>query len=133
MTLRLAELVDVSTFGPAGIGLTGQKIRGPLVAVQWVARAWLSPRGALTWALGRGINVLDLENSTHDATSLARWRFALVSEAEDVEFVHSCDVAITLSGRTITVAGSVVLVDGRTYRLAVTLADGAALVSLGAP
>ena len=38
MTLALSQLVDVSTFGPGGYGLTAQKIRGPRVAVEWVAR-----------------------------------------------------------------------------------------------
>jgi hypothetical protein len=133
MTLRLAELVDVSTFGPGGPGLTSQKIRGARVAVEWVARAWLTPRGSLPWAPDRGINILDLENSTHDTTSLARWQAALVAEAEAVEFVQSCDVAITLADRRITILGTLILVDGRTYRLAVTLAEGAPLVSIGAP
>jgi hypothetical protein len=132
MTLRLDELVDVSTFGPSGFGLTGQKIRGPRVAVEWVARTWLTPRGALPWAPDTGRNILDLENSTHDKTSLGNWRTMLVAEAEASMFVESCDVTITLAARVVTIVGELILVDGRTYRLAVTLAEGAALVAIGA-
>jgi hypothetical protein len=131
MTLRLAQLVDVSTFGPRGPGLTAQKIRGPRVVIEWVARSWLTPRGSLPWAPDRGANILDLENSTHDKTSLGSWRTLLVAEAEAVEFVENCDVTITLTGRVITIVGEVLLIDGLTYRLAVTLADGAALISIG--
>ncbi|MEP7123142.1 MAG: hypothetical protein ABJE95_19595 [Byssovorax sp.] len=132
MTLALAELADVSTFGPRGPGLTGQRIYGARVAVERVARAWLSPRGALTWARDRGVSILELQNSTHDKTSLGNWRAALVAEAEAVEFVDRCDVTITLADRVITLVGELLLVDGRTYRLAVTLKDGAALVTIGA-
>lgn len=131
MSIRLSQLVDVSTFGPSGYGLTAQKIYGARVAVEWVARAWLSPRGALRWSPGIGISILDLENSTHDRTTIASWKAALVGAAEEVEFVHSATAEISLSDRTITITSKLLLVDGRTYRLAVTLADGAALVTLG--
>jgi hypothetical protein len=133
MTLPLADLRDASTFGPAGVGLTGQRITGARVAVEWAARAWFTPRGALTWAQGKGVNLFDLENSTHDRTGLERWRQRLIAEASEVEYVADVKVTITRADRQIRIDGEVVLVDGRSYPLAVRLAQGAAvLVTFGA-
>lgn len=139
MTLALADLVDVSTLpavGPTGeleLDLTTTQIRGARVALEWVVRAWFTPRGALRWARAKGFDLRQMDNASLDETDLEQLRAALEEEARRVEYVESVSVAVTLSERTTTIEGEVALVDGRAYSLAVTLAEGAAvLVEVGA-
>lgn len=137
MTLAIADLVDVSTFPPPGpdgdlqLDLTGQRIAGARVVLEWVARSWFTPRGSLPRSPSRGVDVRLLENVTLGPGDLDRWRAALCSEAEAVEFVARCAVAIELVGRAVTIAANVTLVDGKTYPLAVRIAAAAATVTIG--
>lgn len=134
MTLRIEDLVDVSTFPPGEDGsvtfdLTGQRITGARVVLEWVLRAWLTPRGVLR-NTAKGIDLRGLENVTVGPGDLDRWRAACVAEAEAVEYVHSCAVSVTLEGRTSVIAADVTLINGKSYPLAVTLAE-ALFVSFG--
>lgn len=131
MTLALADLVDESTFPPQSVGgeleldQTGRRITGARVVLEWVVRAWLSPRGALPHARGRGVDVRGLENASLDAATLQSWRTALIAEARTVEYVRGCAVTISRRGRTTAIEGGVQLVDGRTYSLAVLVGEAA--------
>lgn len=137
MTLQIAQLVDESTFPPPAasgelaLDLTGHRIAGARVVLEWVARSWLTPRGALPHAAGEGDDLRVLENSTLDAQDLQRWRSRLAGRAKSVDYVLACAVVITREGRAIVIQGSVRLVDGRTYPLEVRIADAAAVVSFG--
>lgn len=139
MTLALADLVDVSTLPAVGatgeleLDLTTTQIRGARVALEWVVRAWFTPRGALRWALAKGFDLRQMDNASLDETDLEQLRAALQEEARRVEYVESVGVVITLADRRLTIEADIVLVDGRSYPLAVTLAEGAAvLVEIGA-
>ena len=135
MTLRLAELVDVSTFPPNEDGsvrfdLTGQRIAGARVPLEWVLRSWLTPRGVLR-NRARGIDVREMENATFGPGDLDRWRAAMVAEAEAVEYVSTCAVGLVLDAREVIIAAEVTLVDGKTYTLAVRIAEAKLFVEIG--
>lgn len=135
MSLAIAELVDVSTFqrnedGTSEIGLTGARITGARVPLEWVARSWLTPRGVLQ-NRARGVDIREMENATFGLGDLDRWRAAMVAEAEAVEYVCRCAVAVELVAREVLITAAVTLVDGKTYQLAVRLADASALVDFG--
>ena len=134
MSLALADLVDASTFpspgadGELGPGLTTTQIRGSRVVLEWIVRSWLTPRGALAWARSKGFDLRQLDNASLDETDLERVRVALEEEARRVEYVNAISVAVELADRTLTIEAEVELVDGLTYPLAVTLAEGGAVL-----
>ena len=135
MSLRLDELVDVSTFPPredgtVDLGLTGQRITGARVPLEWVARSWFTPRGVLR-NRARGIDLREMENATLGAGDEDRWRRALIAEAEAVEYVDSCAVALTFAERAVKVDANVRLVDGKSYALAVRLSEGRLALTFG--
>ncbi len=131
--LRLDELVETSTFRDDGTyGMTGRIIRGARVVAEHVARAWLTDRGDLVHAPNVGINLQRLQNATAGPGDFKRWEGLLVAEARAVEFVFDAAVTLTHDGRNLRVRGNLMLVDGLSYPLAVTLAEaGAALATFG--
>lgn len=138
MSLRLEELVDVSTFvqgdtqGNVAMGLTTQRITGPRVVLEWVARAWFQPRGGLPLARGRGVDARALENATFGPGDLERVRQALVAEALKTEFVGGARVAVSFSERVVSISGEITLINGRAYPLAVAIGQaGQAIVNFG--
>jgi len=126
--VALAALSDYSTFPPAPNGvlamdITPRRITGAAVVVEWVARAWLTTRGALQYAPGLGADIRDMENATLDLPAIARWRSVLIAQARQRPFVADALVAVTFDpvARTTTIDGRLVLVDGKAYPLMVSI------------
>ncbi|MEO7331601.1 MAG: hypothetical protein ABI193_23705 [Minicystis sp.] len=138
MSLALADLRDTSTFPPPDadghvlVDLTGVRITGVRVAIEWVARSWFCVTGSLRHAPDRGRNLFDLANSTADKATLERWRQALIAEARRSEYVEPSRVSVTLERveRTLVLAAQITLIDGKTYPVAVTIKDGKAVVKI---
>jgi hypothetical protein len=134
----LASLSDYSTFpGPDPVtglpvfDLTPRRITAGVVVAQWVARAWLTPRGRIRSAPSRGVDLLDLVNATLDAATVENWRVSLIIEAQKTPFVSSCALSLTLANRTTAVDSRLVLIDGQVYGLGVNLsAAGQVIVAL---
>lgn len=139
MSIALEDLVDVTTFAPAGstelaMDLSDQRITGARVVLEWVARAWLQPRGGNPAARGRGVDIRALDNGSLGPGELESWRQALIAEARATEFVAAADVSIALRDRQVVIVGAVALDDGGTYPLAVTMSEAAAaVVTFGGP
>jgi hypothetical protein len=122
----LAKLSDYSTFstdanGHLVLGMTPRKIYGAAVVVEWVARAWLTQRSRLTYAPGLGEDARQLNNASIDKPTLQRWRGALLAQARKRPFVSDCLVGMSFTDRTTTIDGRLILVDGGTYALAISL------------
>lgn len=133
MTLALSELVDYTTFAPSGstelaMDLSDQRIRGPRVVVEWVARSWLQVRGGNPAARGRGVDLRGLDNGTLGPGELESWRQSLIAEARAIEYVSGCDVSITLRDRTVVIVGAIQLADGGVYPLMVAMSAAAGVV-----
>lgn len=124
--VALAALSDYSTFPPTADGslladITPRRITGAAVVVEWVARSWLTPRGALLYAPSLGVDIRDLENATLDGPTVHAWRSALITQAKKRPFVFDCLVAIAFANRTTTIDARLILVDGKAYPLMVSL------------
>lgn len=133
MTLAIADLVDYTTFVPSGsrelaMDLSSQRISGPRVVAEWVARSWFQPRGGNPANRGRGVDLRRLENATLGPLELDQWRQALEAEARAVEYVSGCSVQIVLRNRTVAIAAELTLVDGGVYPLMVGMSEAAGVV-----
>jgi len=125
--LALAKLTDYSTIvvvnGLHRFDLTTRQIRGPRVAVEWVARAWVTQPGTLDWAPNTGVDLTLSENTTVTQLDLNGWRQKLTQAAERVDYVLACRTALTFdaAARALTARGNLTLVDGRAYPLEVSI------------
>lgn len=135
-TLALEQLVDESTFTEAGAltcDVTGRRITGRRVVLEWILRSWLQPRGKNRLAPNTGDDIRELENATLDDRKLEAWRVRLTiaAKAASIGYLASIDVTVKFADRTTSIAARVGLADGSTSSLAVTLASGAAVVKFG--
>ena len=134
--LALSALVDESTIKPGGeltFGLTGQRISGARVVLEWVIRSWFQPRGANRLAPNNTVDVRELENATLGERELAAWRTSLIAAAKAaaVGYVAGIDVTPALEDRTVRITAVVQLVDGSRHQLAVAISGAAAVVTFG--
>jgi hypothetical protein len=137
--IPMDDLSDVSTFAPPGpdgelvVGLTPVRITGAVVVLEWILRSWFTPRGALPWNRGAGIDLREQENQSYTLLEDELLRQAMIAQARRVEYVADISVALSRAGRTLQIRATPTLVDGRSYPLALTLAHGAlAIVQIGA-
>lgn len=120
--LRLADVVDFSTFGPRQtIGLTNRRVRGPRAVLEWVMRAWLTPAGSLPWARDRGFDITALENGDFTLEDLYNIKASLEREARLVMYIRAADVRLTLQQSVLTIDATISMVDGVAYPLGVKL------------
>jgi hypothetical protein len=136
MSLPLSALVDETTILPGGtlsFGLTGQRITGARVVLEWVVRSWFQPRGRNRLAPNSTVDVRELENATLGERELERWRVSLLASAKagGIGYVAGIDVTVALDGRTVRITAVVVLSDGSRHQLAVSVAGAAAVVKFG--
>lgn len=118
------ELTDLSSFNPDGsFGMSFREITGVRVVLEWVARSWLTPRGALVWDPNTGEDIRRMENADLSQTELGRWRRALIAQALAVAFVRGCDVVITIDPNTdnVTIAGALTITSVGTFPLIVRI------------
>lgn len=127
--MTIADLSDYSTFAPgAPMGLTTQRITGARCCLEWVARRWLTPTGALFWAPSAGRDVRQLENA--DGVDLSELQAGLAHEARQVSHVLDAAVAVTVSGEQVTIRGDITLDDLNTYPLAVSIGQAGEAIAL---
>ena len=136
MSLTLSALVDETTVLPGGeltFGLTGHRITGTRVVLEWILRSWFQPRGRNRLAPNSTVDLRELENGTLGEGDIERWRVSLVAAAKAaaIGYVTSIDVTVALVDRTVRVTAIAVLVDGSRHELAVTIANAGAVVKFG--
>lgn len=136
MTLPLSALVDETTIKPAGeltFGLVGHRITGTRVVLEWVVRSWFQARGRNRLAPNATVDVRELENATLGEREIEAWRVSLVAAAKaaGVGYVTGVDVEIALVERTVRIAAVLTLIDRSQHKLAVSIADAAAVVKFG--
>lgn len=133
--IPLEQLSDASTFAPPGpdgeiaMGILPVRITGARVVLEWALRSWFTPLMALPWNRGAGVDLRASENASYGPGEDEQLRQQLIDQARAVEYVEGCEVELTRDGRTLLVEGSVTLVDGRSYPLALTLAEGAIAIT----
>lgn len=136
MTLAIADLTDYSSVvatvdGEPGFDLTNRVIRGRDVVAEYVLRSWCSPRGSMVWAPGQGEDVTRLENSSADATTLARWRMRLMAQAKRASgFVVNCAMTIAYDNprRAFGLVSVLTLTDGSKLGLDVTISQASGAI-----
>jgi hypothetical protein len=129
--MAIADLTDLSTFPDgAPMDMTTIAVTGARVVLEWVARAWLSPRGSLFWAVSRGEDVRTLENSDHTLAEIEALRVSLEQEARQVTHVLDASVTLDTSGEQVSVRGDITLDDGTTHPLAVDISEAGAAIAL---
>lgn len=136
MSLALASLVDESTFPTSDVfaaDLTGQRITGARVVLEWILRSWRQPRGRNRLAPNAGADLLELENASLDAGDLERWRTRLRSSAlaASIGYCEAIDITLTHAARTTSIVARALFVDGSSHVLAVRLSGAAAVVKFG--
>lgn len=136
MSLTIAQLVDETTIlpgSPLRFGLTGYRITGARVVLEWIVHSWFQATGANRLSPNSTVDIRDLENATHDERTAESWRAALVrcAKAVTIGFLASIDVAVTFSARTWRIAAAAVLVDGSRHELAVTVGEIGTTIKFG--
>ncbi len=122
--LRVAELVDTSTFDAIGRpGLQYRRIFGVRVALEWFARRYLVPRDGLPWALGTCIDLFGYVNATPSPAELSRYRTAFDAEGARSEFIVSVQSTLTLDAVTglLSYLPRVRVAEAGSYPLAITI------------
>lgn len=136
MSLSLSALVDESTFPTSNLlaaDLTGQRITGARVVLEWILRSWRQPRGRNRLAPNAGADILELENASLEKLDLDRWRTRLRSSAikASVGYCTDVDVTVTHADRTTSITGRAMFLDGSAHVLAVRIGAVGAAVKFG--
>lgn len=136
---QLAEVdfgSDYSTFRADGsYGLTYQRITGPRVPLEGVARRWLTNPGGIAidgsmwWEPNAGFNVGRLLNASANRNKLTTYRSFLVREARRVDFVVDASVQLSYDGSTLSVFGLITLADNTTHPLLVGASSAAQVLT----
>ena len=139
MTIPLSQVRDpdcVASLSPLTFDSGTAYVTGAVAILRRCLYAICTPRGALVWSedsKGRGVDVRDLQNATLDVRGIAGWKRAIERQLRAVDYVVDAAAGLALYKGTWIVMATVVLEDGGTYPLEVSIADaGAALASLGA-
>lgn len=122
---------DYSTFRPDGrAGLTYRRITGPRVPLEGVARVWLTALGDMPWSPNTGTEppVYQLQNAGYNVNDLRQLQIQLVRAARGVDWVADARVGLRYLGTTLTIAGELTLLTGRTYLLNVSASAAAGVV-----
>jgi len=128
------DLVDTSTILDDGtMGLTGRRITGVRVALEWCARAIFTRRGSMRWARGEGACLTDLENADFSVVQLGRIKQSFDAQIQKVDFVAAVSSTLTVTAAGVaTYAAAITIFGAGTYSLAVTVDQaGAALAAIG--
>ncbi len=121
---------DYSSFRPDGTsGQTYNRVYGPRVVLEGVARRWLTPRGDLLWAPNAGFSVAVLLNASRTMNGLNLYKSFLRGEALQVDFVRDATVALLYVGTDLTISGQVTLTTGGTYPLLVAANAAGAVIA----
>lgn len=131
--LPLAQLRESSSLRPDGsFDQTSREVTGPLAVVEHVLRSLVTPRGSLSWAKDRGINILALELADLSPPDQARWERAIAAEARRNDYVRYAVAKLNLSPITgWTLSVEILLVDGKTYPFQVKISEAVAAFRKG--
>ncbi len=127
-TLKIAQLREHSCLLPDGsLGMTSRPITGRLCVGQHVLNALFTPRGSLSWARDRGLDVRQLEHADLSALEIRRWETAIAAEARRVDYVRTAAARLTLDEeRGWLLEVPLVLTDGSTFALQVAISEAVA-------
>lgn len=135
----LADVRDpdcVARWSPLRFDMGSSEVSGAAAVLRRILYRWCSPDGSIRHApdLGLARPINRLAGSTFSTAQLEELAEALRREAVDEDFVDDCDVTITEeSGGRLRISASLLLVDGKTYLLAVSAAGAdSALLAIGA-
>lgn len=123
MATLVTELIDESTFDAEGRpGLTYRRIRGARVVLEWVARRLLTPRDALPWALGVGIDLAGYVNAALTLPQVQRLKSVSDTEIAKVEYITNVKSTMTLDRAGVLLYRVQVAISGSgTFPLAVSI------------
>jgi hypothetical protein len=129
------DLDSVKSFSPLVLGMSAREVSGAAAVLRRILYRWCSRKGSLRHAPSVGLDapLTDLDAATWSTDERDGYGEALVREAKDEDFVDDATVTLRLDDAgTLTVRGSIRLIDGKTYALEVDAgAAGAALKTIG--
>lgn len=142
MTLTLAQVTDTDCLRsgrPLVLGrMPGKYVTGPAAILRRLLYRWLLPKGVLSQYIDParvtfGESLSLIEGVTLGDRQLLALRRRLEVSAGEEDFVVSAAVPLTFELGLLTVPGTIVLADGGTYPLEVSVSQaGAALDAIGA-
>lgn len=136
MSLRLADVKDTDCLrsqSPLVLGrMPGRYVTGAAAILRRVLYAWALPQ-VLVYDETFGEGLLLYEGITLGPGQILGLRRSLERAAEAEDFVLAAQVPVALDGNTLSIPGTIRLVDGRAYPLEVSIFQaGAALRAIGA-
>lgn len=141
-TLTLAQVTDTDCLRsgrPLVLGrMPGKYVTGAAVILRRILYRWALPKGVLAQyidpaALVWGESLSLVEGATLSDRQLLGLRRRLEVAAEEEDFVQSASAPLDFTAGVLTVPGAILLADGLTYPLEVSISSaGAALDALGA-
>jgi hypothetical protein len=129
LTLDQIRVRDcIVSYDPLKFDLTQRWVTGPDGVILLCVYALFTPRGALRYARGRGIDLRELRATRIDASSGGGIARAVTRELEQVMFVATSSATAAQVDDTIAVNASVTLINGRVEPLAVTIDQAGAAI-----
>ncbi len=138
MTIPLSAVRDldcVASLSPLTFDVGFSYVTGAAAVLRRCLYIICSKRGSYLWsedASGKGIDVRDLQNATLSPQGIEGWKRAIVRQLNSVDYVVASAAGLVLYRGTWIIAATVVLEDGGTYPLEVSIGDAAtAITALG--